>query len=88
MSVGKFDNELILQHIEETNCTGCRGNNDKLLCNDCIINYLKVIVRKDTKQPVLNVLRRYNGLYGECPVCGGKCVRMEYCQKCGQHLKW
>lgn len=39
------------------------------------------------KEPI-NVVRRVNGLYGQCPVCERKIIVCEFCPRCGERLDW
>ena len=39
------------------------------------------------KEPI-NVIKRENGLYGQCPICNRKIIVCKFCPKCGEPLNW
>lgn len=66
------------------NCSCC-------YCSDCPVldcDFVGDAVRRATAKKAINVKKLPNGLQGECPVCHGQSLGMNFCQKCGQKLSW
>lgn len=53
-------------------------------CESLIISALE---KQIPKKPV-NVTHFVNSTSGNCPVCNGRLLNVNYCQRCGQALDW
>ena len=52
------------------------------------ISVANVALEKQIPKKPVNVTRFVNRASGNCPVCNGRLLSMNYCQRCGQALDW
>ena len=52
------------------------------------ISVANVALEKQIPKKPVNVTRFVNSTSGNCPVCNGRLLSMNYCQRCGQALDW
>ena len=56
-----------------------------------VTTYAKLSIEALEKQipkKVKNIIKRPNGLYGNCPDCNHALLKENYCPRCGQAIDW
>ena len=52
------------------------------------IKVIKTALEKQIPRKINNYKKQPNARYGDCPICGRRVIKENYCPRCGQALDW